>query len=362
MGTGDARELLAWFAANRRDLPWRGDFPRDPYRVLVSEVMLQQTQVDRVVDGFRRFVARFPTLETLAAASADDAVAAFAGMGYYGRARRLHNAAQAIVARGTWPRDEDSLRSLPGIGAYTAAAVAAFAFDGAEPPVDGNVRRVAARLLAAALPAGSVELTRRATSLARSLHAAAPGPELFEALMELGATVCTPLSPRCAACPLRDGCRGRGDPGVYPRPRPAAAPAGGGGVGVGGVRAARALLQRRVRGGWLVAGLWLPPFDAVVPDVDPYTAAVLLARPLGASGALEAMAPVRHAITRHRIDVHPFAGAVGPGVRDVGPDLTFRDPAAPGLPTSSLFEKLRTAASAPICRRLGELPGEPDTT
>jgi len=351
-----AAALLSWFAERGRELPWRGEFPRDPYRVLVSEVMLQQTRVDRVVPGFARFLARFPTLASLAAAPADDAVEAFAGMGYYGRARRLHEVARAIVARGSWPRDAADLAALPGLGAYTSAALAAFAFGGVEPPVDGNVCRVAARVLAADLPGGSAELARRAAALARELHAAAPGPALFEALMELGATVCTPAAPRCGACPLGPWCRGQRDATAYPRPRRAAAQVALRWSALWLTRADGAVLLRRVPSGSLLAGLWLPPFAPVPAGGDPRSVAADLARSHGTVAAMAALPPVRHAITRHRIEVLPFAAESAATVREPSAEIAFRDPAAPGLPTSSLLEKLRAAAAAPRQRRLAELP------
>ena len=362
MTTGRAQRLLEWFAANRRELPWRGAFPRDAYRVLVSEVMLQQTQVDRVVGGFGPFIERFPTLEALAAAATDDVVAAFSGMGYYGRARRLHAAARAIVARGGWPRDAASLIALPGIGAYTSAAVAAFAFGGTVPPVDGNVCRVAARVTATALPSGGAALAREADRLARELHAEAPCPEVFEALMELGATVCTPQSPGCGACPLRLGCRGREAPERFPLPRPAQSPVTVAWVAVWLVRLDGRVLLRRIRDGGLLAGLWLPPLAVLAPAGDPRAVALSLARAFGVAGGVAAAAAVRHSITHHRIEVMPFTAAWPAGVREVNREVVFRDPAAPGLPTSSLLRKLLAVCSGPRQADFGELLAGPSAS
>jgi A/G-specific adenine glycosylase len=353
---GDARVLLAWFAAQRRDLPWRGVFPRDPYPVLVSEVMLQQTQVDRVVEGFRRFMERFPTLEALAAATSDEAVEAFSGMGYYGRARRLHLAARDIAARGAWPRDAAALAALPGVGAYTSAAVAAFAFAGADPPVDGNVCRVAARVLRSPLAAGSAALTRLAAAMARELHAEAPCPEVFEALMELGATVCSPQAPRCPACPLRGSCRGHAEAERLPRSRPARRPVDLRWVALWLVRADGAVLLRPVPDGALLAGLWLPPLAAVAAGTEVRDAAAALASANGFAGSLGGAAIVRHAITHHRIEVVPFVGAwPGTLVRETESDRCFRSPAAPGLPTSSLLGKLAKACALPRQAGIDEL-------
>ena len=350
-----AQCLLEWFAANRRELPWRGAFPRDAYRVLVSEVMLQQTQVDRVIGGFSTFIERFPTIEALAAGATDDVVAAFSGMGYYGRARRLHEAAREIVARGGWPRDAASLAALPGIGAYTSAAVAAFAFGDTIPPVDGNVGRVAARLAAVTLPAGGAALARQADRLARELHAAAPCPDVFEALMELGATVCTPHSPRCGACPLRAGCRGREAPERFPLPRPVRSPVAVAWVAVWLVRPDGRVLLRRVRDGGMLAGLWLPLLAALAPTDDPHAVALALARSYGVLGGVAAAATVRHAITHHRIVVMPFTAGWPTGVREVDPEVVFRDPARPGLPTSSLLRKLLAVCAGPRQTDIGDL-------
>jgi len=346
MTGGPGRALLEWFTATRRDLPWRGPFPRDPYLVLVSEAMLQQTQVERVVPFFRRFLERFPTVESLAEATADEAVAVFSGLGYYGRARRLHGAARLIVAGGGWPRDAAALRALPGLGSYTGAAVAAFAFGGAEPPVDGNVARVAARWRGLAATAGSASLTRAAEAFAAELHAEAPLPEIFEALIELGATVCTPRSPRCDACPLRPGCRGSLAPHEYPLPRRAATPRAVEWVAVWLEDATGRVLLRRAPDGGLLAGLWLPPFT-LGSDGLKVEAAAELAAAFGYMGPLAALAVVRHSITHHRIAVHPFKALLAPGTHERPGDLALRDPASPGVPTSSLLAKLHRVCSLP---------------
>jgi A/G-specific adenine glycosylase len=345
---GAAGRLLEWFAAARRELPWRGPFPRDPYRVLISEVMLQQTQVDRVVAGYARFLDRFPTLESLAVATEDEVVEAFSGMGYYGRARRLHQAATAIVERGSWPDSAAALAALPGLGPYTAAAVAAFAFGGDDPPVDGNVARITARVGTLALPLGSGRLLRHAARLARDLHAGRPEPGIFEALMELGATVCTPRAPRCGACPLAPDCAaaGAGDPERYPLPRPQREAVAQTWVALWLVRSDGACLLRRVDGLPVLAGLWLPPLAVVGAADDPGSAAATLAASVGYRGALERRDGVRHAITHRRITVVPFAGRWQPRrVSEPGADTLFRQAGDPGVPTSSLLAKLRRACS-----------------
>jgi A/G-specific adenine glycosylase len=173
--------------------------------------MLQQTTVTAVIPYYERFLTRFPTVEALAAAPLDDVLAAWAGLGYYARARNLHRCAQVVAAAGGFPRDLDGLRALPGIGAYTAAAVGAIAFDLPAVPVDGNVERVASRLFAieTPLPTGKQAIRTAAESLGHDPDAAARPGDFAQALFDLGATICTPTSPACALCPWSSGCAGR---------------------------------------------------------------------------------------------------------------------------------------------------------
>jgi A/G-specific adenine glycosylase len=219
--TAAADALLSWFRASRRPLPWREE-PRDPYRVWLSEVMLQQTRVAAMLPRYREFVARFPTLESLAAASADEVLARFSGLGYYARARHLHGAAKAAVLRGGLPRSAAGLRELPGFGPYTAAAVASLAFGEHVALVDGNVARVLARLFR--IPGNAAEVRARAWQMAPSLLPPGRAGEFNEALMELGATVCKPRTPSCGACPLGPHCetRERGDGHRFPPAKSAA--------------------------------------------------------------------------------------------------------------------------------------------
>ena len=213
------RRLLAWFEAEGRRLPWRTGKARDPYRVWLSEIMLQQTTVAAVAPYYARFLARWPTVAALARADLDEVLHAWQGLGYYARARNLHRAAREVADRlgGRFPRDEAGLARLPGVGHYTAAAVAAIAFDEPTVPVDGNVARVIARLygLRVRLPEGRAALAERARAL---LTPRRPG-DFAEALMDLGATVCTPRNPRCGACPWRPACRAfaSGAPEAFPR-------------------------------------------------------------------------------------------------------------------------------------------------
>lgn len=212
-----ARALAAWFRASARELPWRladASGRRDPYRVLVSELMLQQTQVLRVVPKYRAFLERFPTVRDLADASVDDVLAAWSGLGYYRRARMLHEAARAIVDRhaGSLPEDIRELKALPGIGRYTAGAIASIAMGKREPLVDGNVSRVILRLEGQELSSSDRVADRLVWSRAEQLVEAAELPgEFNEALMELGALVCTPRNPSCSLCPWEKSCQARAD-------------------------------------------------------------------------------------------------------------------------------------------------------
>jgi A/G-specific adenine glycosylase len=220
-----AADLLARYDRHRRKLPWRavpGETP-DPYRVWLSEIMLQQTTVKTVAPYFARFLARWPNVRALAAAPLDDVLKVWAGLGYYARARNLHACAQVVVERhgGRFPVSESELAGLPGIGRYTAAAVAAIAFDARTVPVDGNVERVVARMFAVAtnLPAAKPELWR----LAQTLVPETRSGDFAQALMDLGATICTP-KPACALCPWMQTCaaRARGCPDEFPVKTPKA--------------------------------------------------------------------------------------------------------------------------------------------
>jgi A/G-specific adenine glycosylase len=225
-GTPQAAELLAsqlltWYDRHRRALPWRappGERP-DPYRVWLSEIMLQQTTVRAVAPYYARFLRRWPNLHSLAAASLDEVLSAWAGLGYYARARNMHACARALVERhgGEFPAGETALRQLPGIGGYTAAAIAAIAFGQTAMPVDGNIERVIARLYAVPkpLPAAKPEIAR----LARALTPPVRAGDFAQALMDLGATICTPKRPACPLCPWNAACRAHanGEAEIFPR-------------------------------------------------------------------------------------------------------------------------------------------------
>lgn len=209
-------ELLSWFAENARDLPWRRT--HDPYCIWVSEVMLQQTRVATVIDRYTLFIRKFPSLVSLALAREDDVLALWSGLGYYRRARMLHSAAQLLVLEhgGSLPKSSIELRRLPGIGDYTAAAIASIAHGEPVAVVDGNVERVMLRLLgtdAADRPSSATRLKEAA-----SLFLARDAPGAFnQAMMELGATVCLPRVPLCASCPVQARCQTRGEHTARPR-------------------------------------------------------------------------------------------------------------------------------------------------
>jgi A/G-specific adenine glycosylase len=207
-GSDTVAALLDWYDAERRDLPWRTRRGRrvDAYKVWLSEIMLQQTTVKAVIPYYERFLARWPTVEALAAADQEDVLSMWAGLGYYTRARNLHKCAQAVAARpgAKFPNTEASLRELPGVGPYTAAAIAAIAFGEPATPVDGNIERVISRLFAVKrpLPQAKSEIKRLAATLTPQRR---PG-DFAQAMMDLGATVCSPKRPSCLMCPLQQDC------------------------------------------------------------------------------------------------------------------------------------------------------------
>ncbi|MGQ0673029.1 MAG: A/G-specific adenine glycosylase [Hyphomicrobium sp.] len=207
-GPDTVAALLDWYDVERRELPWRATAPRraDPYRVWLSEIMLQQTTVKAVIPYYLRFLARWPDVGALAASELEDVLSEWAGLGYYSRARNLHTCARQVVAQhgGRFPRSERELLALPGIGPYTAAAIVAIAFGEPATPVDGNIERVVARLFAVRqpMPAAKAEIRRLAATLTPDNR---PG-DFAQAMMDLGAAVCTPKRPSCLMCPLQTDC------------------------------------------------------------------------------------------------------------------------------------------------------------
>jgi A/G-specific adenine glycosylase len=301
--------LLRWYRANRRDLPWRRT--RDPYAIWISETMLQQTRVETVIPYYERFLARFPDMASLAAADSDDLLGSWQGLGYYSRARRLQAAAKVVSAEygGNLPDDVDALRELPGIGRYTAGAVASIAFDRPAPVVDGNVARVLARLLGIRESIKEPAVVRRLWHEAEALAKGARPGDLNQALMELGALVCTPAAPRCPACPVSKHCDAfaAGDAAELPvLPRRAAArriQATAGWL----VRRGKVLAVRRPPMG-LLGGLWELPGGELTKREDP---AVGLVRSLRERVGLSVSAPeyvgaLEHVFSHRRLRLHVF--------------------------------------------------------
>jgi A/G-specific adenine glycosylase len=255
------RALAHWWQKHARDLPWRRG--RDGYTALVAEAMLQQTQVSRVIDAFTAFMRRFPTVADLAAADEQGVLAQWQGLGYYRRARNLHRAAQMIVGEfaGRVPDTAAALRRLPGVGRYTAGAIASLVYERPEPIVDGNVQRVLARWDGDDAAPDDAATIRRVWERAAGLVRLAPRPSILnEALMELGATVCTPRSPRCPSCPVSSGCAALTQRRVerIPPPRRRTPPLLVHHHAVVITRNGRILLEQRPPSG-LWPGLWQPP-------------------------------------------------------------------------------------------------------
>lgn len=282
--------LLAWYDRHRRRLPWRaapGEQP-DPYRVWLSEIMLQQTTVKAVAPYYSRFLDRFPTIEHLAAAPQEAVMQAWAGLGYYSRARNLHACAGAVVDRfgGRFPESEEELRSLPGIGVYTAAAVATIAFDRRAAAVDGNVERVVSRLYALEepLPRSKARIRELALALVPERRAG----DFAQALMDLGATVCTPKRPACILCPWTTSCRAHalGLEEVLPRREPKQEGTLRRGAAFVAVRADGAVMLRTRPAKGLLGGMaevpgtaWTPSFKAAAAAAEAPLAAPWRRRP-----------------------------------------------------------------------------------
>ena len=303
-----APHLLRWYDRHRRTLPWRakaGEAP-DPYRVWLSEIMLQQTTVATVGAYFDRFVARFPTVQVLAKASLDDVLHAWQGLGYYARARNLHACARAVVAehRGAFPDTVEGLRALPGIGAYTAAAIAAIAFDRKAAAVDGNVERVVARLFAVEvpLPGAKSELRRLTEGLVPDQRAG----DFAQALMDLGAAICTPRAPKCILCPIGDACRGRALAESLPRRRTKTARPTRRGVAFWAVRPdGSVLLRRRPEQGLLGGMIEVPSTEWQEKAIS--EAAARKEAPVRASW-VRLPGTVRHTFTHFNLELAVFAG------------------------------------------------------
>jgi A/G-specific adenine glycosylase len=330
-----AGPLLAWFSTHRRALPWR-EQKRDPYRVWVSEVMLQQTRVEVVVPYFERFVRRFPTLRALAQAPIDEVLALWSGLGYYARARNLHRAAQAALQReGGLPRTAAGLRELPGFGPYTAAAVASLAFGEHEALVDGNVARVLSRVLR--LPGDAAQARAAAWRAAPALLPPGRAGEFNEALMELGATLCTPRSPRCGECPLAARCaaHAHGDAEAFPAPKPRKERPRLNWAALALRRSDGAVLLARRAPGELFAGLWELPSAEVPADAPAdLAAAAVLARhalPPGCARTLRPAGQIEQTLTHRHVTVRLFAARVSGRAPPQRDGLRWVDPRSPAL-------------------------------
>lgn len=261
------KKLLDWYERNRRDLPWREN--KDPYRIWVSEIMLQQTRVDTVIPYFERFISNFPTPEALAAAEEDEVIKAWEGLGYYSRARNLHTAVKEVVEKygGKVPDDPEVISGLKGVGSYTAGAILSIAYDRRTPAVDGNVFRVLSRWFALWDDVSKVSTRRKFEELDRTLIPEDRPGDFNQALMELGALICTPLSPDCGSCPVREECQARkeGVQAELPVKRKGKPPVPAR-MTLGWVRQdSRILLFRRPREG-LLGGMWGLPTVETSPE------------------------------------------------------------------------------------------------
>lgn len=346
-----AARLLAWFDRHgRRDLPWQRE--RSPYRVWLSEIMLQQTQVNTVIPYFERFVAAFPDVAALAAAPVDQVLHHWTGLGYYARARNLHRTAGLVMARhrGEFPAEPAALADLPGIGRSTAGAIAAIAFGRRAAILDGNVKRVLARHGAVTGAPAQAEVARALWETAARLTPGERVADYTQAIMDLGATLCTRRRPACDRCPVQTDCRGhaQGDPEAYPGRKPRAATP---------VRATLFLILRDPAGAVLLerrpatgvwGGLWSFP-ECAQTDEIPQLCAALGCRAL----TWEAGEPRRHVFSHYRLDYTPVEIAVASGslVAD-GDARRWVAPSAPGAlglpaPVQTLLETLADRHRSP---------------
>jgi A/G-specific adenine glycosylase len=346
------RALIGWYRANRRDLPWRRT--RDPWAVWVSEAMLQQTRALTVIPYYERFLRRFPDPASLARADLDDVLGLWAGLGYYSRARNLRAAAAQVVEcfGGSVPDTVEQLQTLPGVGRYTAGAVASIAFDRPAPVVDGNVARVLSRLRgireAVDGAAGRARLWTEAEALASG---PAPG-DLNQALMELGARVCLPRAPRCPICPVARHCAARaaGDAESLPRRAPRRKPRAVHAVAALVLRRGRALAVRRPPRG-LFGGLWQLPGAEVASarTADAVTLARVVRERTGLEiGAVEPAGRLEHGLTHRTLRLRVFRCEAKPGrVRLSGWDRHrwVTPQAFAGFPLGALDRRALTLAS-----------------
>lgn len=306
-----AQRLLDWYAANQRVLPWRSS--QDPYAIWVSEIMLQQTRVETVLPYFHKWMARFPTVEALASADLEEVLNLWEGLGYYRRARYLHQAAQQLIDRtgGQLPTSKRALRELPGIGEYTAAAIGAFAYDQDTIALDGNLKRVLARLFDIDLELQSTEAVNRLRQLGQDILPTGKASDFNQALMDLGALICTPQNPGCSDCPLAEHClayaKGRQDElpvkrpkGSLPQVERAAAVL---------FKGDQVLLGRRPPDG-LLADLWeFPGLDLDKARAPQAQLANWLREEIGLkANGWQAQGTYRHAYSHFKVVVHAYLG------------------------------------------------------
>jgi A/G-specific adenine glycosylase len=335
-----AEKLIAWQRRHgRRDLPWQGT--RDPYRIWLSEVMLQQTQVSAVIPYYERFLRRFPTIEALAAASEDEVLQLWSGLGYYARGRNLHAAAKAVAAAGSFPESAEEIEMLPGIGKSTAAAIAAFAFGERAAILDGNVKRVLARHFGIAGWPGNKAVESRLWARANEALPKKGIETYTQALMDLGATVCTRNAPRCDACPLGTSCEARKTDRTaqIPAPRPRKVLPQRAVTWLVLRRAGEVLLEKRPSPG-IWGGLWSFP-EAPAKGVDDYCL-----RTLGCEvEARRKLKTLEHGFTHFRLRIQPVLCEVKirPGVQSPGRlwiDVVEAAQAAVPAPVRTLLERL----------------------
>lgn len=344
--TRAAAKLLAWYDANRRVLPWRAPSgeKRDAYRVWLSEIMLQQTTVAAVAGYYRKFLARWPSVEALASASLDEVRAAWAGLGYYARAKNLHRAAQMVTAElgGQFPSGASALRQLPGIGPYTAGAIAAIAFDAREAAMDANAERVVARYFAVEDPLPRSRPALR--DLAQSLVPAKRAGDFAQALMDLGAAVCTPRIPSCPECPWMRACRGRALGIAETLPRKAAKrlrPLKRGAAFVARDPTGAILLVQRPEKG-LLGGMLQPPLGPWTSEF-PSTDEAMRQAPFRIHWK-KCAGLVRHGFTHFELEIETYFAETAARPRIGGSWLLAEDLARAALPT--LMRKIIAQALA----------------
>ncbi|MCE5325027.1 MAG: A/G-specific adenine glycosylase [Planctomycetaceae bacterium] len=307
------RRILAWYATSARDLPWRAT--RDPYRIWVSEIMLQQTQVETVIPYYRRFLRAFPTLKFLASADIDDVLKCWEHLGYYARARNLHKAAGIVLREngGRLPKTADALAALPGVGRYTAAAIASIAFGQDAAALDGNIRRVLCRLFRIQGDTRDTKIQQQLWALAAELLPLGRAGDFNQALMDLGATICTPRSPACARCPVARHCQARRHMQQDELPkinRKKPVPHYRVAVGIVHGKAANAgrILMAKRKADALLGGLWEFPGGKIKRGEKPADAA---AREIREEIGIEVQvgpraAVVRHAYSHFRVTIEAF--------------------------------------------------------